>query len=342
MTIDDLVRPDRLGPMIAKATGDERWRSLVATLVSGGKSNLTFELTSEAGVLILRRPPSGALLPSAHDMRREVRVQRALAGTPVPVPRVVAEEPTGELLGVPFYVMEKVPGHCIRGTLPEGYAQTPEERTALADALTDVLAALHMLDPESIGLGDHGRPSGYLERQIRRWCDQWNRTKTRDVPAVDELAARLARRMPPERRPAIVHGDYRLDNCLMDRDDPSRVRAVLDWELSTLGDPLADLGMLLFYWREPGEEELALIPAVSHLPGFPPRSHLAERYAARTGVDLTEIAFYEAFACFKYAVIAQGIAVRVAAGAMAGQDFGDLGDEVVGIAEQGLHRLDRS
>jgi aminoglycoside phosphotransferase (APT) family kinase protein len=314
---------------------------LDATLIAGGKSNLTFEVTSEAGVVILRRPPSGELLPSAHDMGREARIQLALAGTSVPVPKVVLQEASGDVLSVPFYVMEKVPGHVIRAELPHGYAESPGEKLALANALVDVLADLHRVDPEAIGLGDYGRPYGYLERQIRRWNGQWERTKTREVKAVDELGGRLARLMPASQRESIVHGDYRLDNCLMALADPSRVTAVLDWELSTLGDPLTDLGLLLFYWREPGEDERVLTPAVTRNPGFPRRAHLAERYAQRTGASLDDIAFYEAFAHFKFAVIAQGIAARVAVDAMAGQDFGNLDDEVLKIAEEGLNRLEQ-
>jgi aminoglycoside phosphotransferase (APT) family kinase protein len=335
----DLVRPDRLGPVLADATGDGRWRSLDAALIAGGKSNLTFELTSAAGALILRRPPSGELLPSAHDMGREARIQRALEATSVPVPKIVLTEPGADLLGVPFYVMEKVPGHIIRDELPDGYAQTPAEKLALTDALVDVLADLHAVDPEAIGLGDYGRPHGYLERQLRRWNGQWEKSKTHEVAAVDELGAQLVKLRPESQRASIVHGDYRLDNCLMALADPARVAAVLDWELSTLGDPLTDLGLLLFYWREPGEDKPALTPAVTRNPGFPGRGHLVERYARRTGAQLDDMAFYEAFAYFKFAVIAQGIAARVAAGSMAGQDFGDLDQEVTKIAEDGLSRL---
>jgi len=335
----DLVRLDLLGPALADATGDGRWRALDAALIAGGKSNLTFELTSAAGALILRRPPSGELLPSAHDMGREARIQRALEGTSVPVPKIVLTEPGGDLLGVPFYVMEKVPGHVIRDELPDGYAQTPAEKLAMTDALVDVLADLHGVDADAIGLGDYGRPHGYLERQLRRWNGQWEKSKTHEVKAVDELGARLATLRPESQRSSIVHGDYRLDNCLMAPADPARVAAVLDWELSTLGDPLTDLGLLLFYWREPGEDKPALTPAVTRNPGFPGRAHLVERYARRTGAQLDDMAFYEAFAYFKFAVIAQGIAARVAAGSMAGQDFGNLDEEVTKIAEGGLVRL---
>ena len=288
---------------------------------------------------VLRRPPLGHVLPTAHDMGREARIQRALEGTSVPVPKIVLTEPGADLLGVPFYVMEKVPGHIIRDELPDGYAQTPAEKLALTDALVDVLAELHAVDPEAIGLGDYGRPHGYLERQIRRWNGQWEKSKTHEVAAVDELGAQLVTLRPESQRASIVHGDYRLDNCLMALADPARVAAVLDWELSTLGDPLTDLGLLLFYWREPGEDKPALTPAVTRSPGFPGRAHLVERYARRTGAQLDDMAFYEAFAYFKFAVIAQGIAARVAAGSMAGQDFGDLDQEVTKIAEDGLSRL---
>ena len=334
-----LVRLDRLGPALADELGDDAWRECTAALVSGGKSNLTFEVASPAGVVILRRPPSGSLLPSAHDMGREARVQRALRGTDVPVARVLLEDRTDALVGAPFYVMEKVDGHVIRSTLPTGYAESDAEKVAMADALVDVLVTLHGVDPVAIGLADYGRPDGFLERQIRRWSGQWEKSRTYEVPAVDELGRRLAAALPPTRRSAIVHGDYRLDNCLMDLADPGRVAAVLDWELSTLGDPMTDLGLLLFYWREPGESEPSLTPAVTATPGFPGRAHLAERYVAATGAHLEDLAFYEAFAHFKFAVIAQGIAARVAAGVMAGQDFGDLDSEVARIAEDGLARL---
>ncbi|GAA3456533.1 phosphotransferase family protein [Dactylosporangium matsuzakiense] len=333
----ELVSPDRLGPRLAGELGDERWRDFEATLIAGGKSNLTFLLQSRAGSVVLRRPPTGERLPSAHDMGREARVQRALAPTPVPVPGILLEERTGDLLGVPFYVMEKVGGLIVRDELPVGYAPGPADRLAMADALVDVLADIHQVEPEAVGLGDYGRPAGFMARQLRRWRGQWDASKTHDVAELDELGARLTGAVPAARRSTIVHGDYRLDNCMLDEARPAAIRAVLDWELSTLGDPLADLGMLLFYWREPGEPRPLLTPAVTRGPGFPGRAHLAERYARRTGADLAGLAFYEAFAHFKFAVIAQG----VAAGAMAGQTFGDLDDEVRRIAAEGLTVIDR-
>ncbi|MFE9763958.1 phosphotransferase family protein [Streptomyces sp. NPDC005808] len=339
--LSPLVRLDRLAPALAAALHDERWLRLDATLLAGGKSNLTFEITSEAGSVVLRRPPSGALLPRAHDMGREARVQRALRDTAVPVATVLLEDVDGDLIGAPFYVMEKVHGHVIRDSFPPGYADAGADRTALADALVDALVALHAVGPAEVGLADFGRPTGFLERQVRRWQGQWAKSKTRDVPALDELGAGLAAVLDEVAVPrsSIVHGDFRLDNCLMDLADPGRVAAVLDWELSTLGDPMTDLGLLLFYWREAGESVSPLTPTVTTGTGFPDRAYLAERYAAATGAPLDHLAFYEAFAHFKFAVIVQGIAARVSAGAMAGQDFGNLDAEVVRCAEEGLARL---
>ncbi|WP_067898308.1 phosphotransferase family protein [Actinomadura chibensis] len=336
---DALVRPDRLGPALADATGDAGWTALTATLVAGGKSNLTFSLSSSAGELVLRRPPSGELLPSAHDMGREARVQRALAPSAVPVPRVVLSD-DGSIIGAPFYVMERVEGRVIRDELPGGYADGPDERAKLAFALVDVLAALHRVDPQAVGLDGYGRPDGFVARQVRRWNDQWRRSRNGPVAPVEELGRRLSEMIPESGRASIVHGDFRLDNCMMDADDPGRVRAVLDWEMSTLGDPLTDLALLLFYWQEPGEPGLRLTPAVTALPGFPGRAEIAARYASQADVELADLAFYEALAHFKCAVITQGVAARAEAGAMAGQEFGDLAGEVRAIAERGLARLD--
>jgi len=334
---ENLTRLDLVGPALARALGDPGWERLEASLVSGGKSNLTFELTSDAGEAVLRRPPDGPLLPRAHDMAREARVQRALAGTAVPVAAILFEDP-GDLIGVPFYVMEKVDGYVIR-TLPAGWAESPGDRQAIADVLVDTLADLHAIDPDEIGLSGFGRPAGLGERQVRRWSDQWERSKGHDVPAVDELG-RLLRANPPKGPGgAIVHGDFRIDNCLMGKQMPPTVKAVLDWELATLGEPLADLGLFLFYWREPGDHKPAMTPAPTMLPGFPPRAYLAERYAERTGADLSGLSAWVALAHFKSAVIAQGIAARVQAGSMAGQEFGDIGGEVDRIAAEGLALL---
>ena len=279
----DLTRPERLGPALARSTGDDRWLEHGVRLIAGGKSNLTFELSCGAGSLILRRPPTGQLLPRAHDMSREARVQRALQGTPVPVAGIVLEEREPHLLDVPFYVMEKVPGLVLREELPPGYAPDPADRIALADALVDRLVALHGVDPTRVGLADYGRAEGFAQRQVRTWMRQWDASKTHEVTVVDELAARLqAHAWSEPERPAIVHGDYRVDNCLFDAHDPRRLAAVLDWELCTLGDPLADLGMLLFYWVEAGDPTPVLTPSLTAQDGFPDRDHLVAR--VRRGV----------------------------------------------------------
>ena len=336
---DVLVPPELLGPALARATADKGWLDLEPRLITGGKSNLTFELSSAAGRLILRRPPTGKLLPRAHDMAREARIQRALRPTDVPVAAVVLED-AGDLLGVPFYVMERVEGHVIRETLPDSYASTTAGRYALAYSLIDVLASLHRIDPAEVGLMDYGRHSGYLERQVTRWSDQWQRSRTRPVPGIEALASRLLQNLPAVSNLSIVHGDYRLDNCVMDARDPARLQAVLDWELSTLGDPLSDLGSLMLFWRQPGERHTSLTPGVSDQDGFPTRDELAGRYAVLTGLDLTDLAFYEALAHFKFAAIVQGVAARAAAGAMGGQTFGDLDAEVEALADSGLRLLD--
>lgn len=331
----NLIPLDRLAPALVAATGDERWASPQVELVSGGKSNLTFILRSLAGELVLRRPPTGDLLPSAHDMGREARVQRGLAGTDVPVAQIVLED-AGDLISIQCYVMEKVPGHIIRGELPAGYATTTRERRSMGMAFADTLACLHAVDPVAVGLGAYGRPEGFMARQVRRWTGQWEASRTQEVEEIDELGRRLAAAVPTRQRSTIVHGDFRLDNVIFDVSDPGRINAVLDWELSTLGDPLSDVGLLMLFWRSADEPALNLIPGVTHLNGFPSRDEMLHQYAVTSGADLSDMDFYQAFACFKFAIIAQGVQVRAAAGAMGGQDFGNLDDEIHLLGQTGL------
>lgn len=334
----ELTGLDRLVPALIQATGQEAWASTEVDLISGGKSNLTFVLSSAAGELVLRRPPTGHLLPSAHDMVREARVQRGLAGTDVPVPRVVLAD-AGDLIGVGCYVMEKVPGHVIRAELPAGYAESTEERRSMGLAFADTLAALHAVDPGEIGLADYGRPGGFVARQVRRWTGQWEASRTHEVPEIDELGRRLAAGIPEQRRATIVHGDFRLDNVVLDAVGPDRINAVLDWELSTLGDPLTDVGLLMLFWAGAEDATLTLIPGVTHLPGFPTRDEMLERYATTSGADLSDLDFYHSFACFKFAVIAQGVQARASAGSMGGQDFGNLDAEIRQLAQTGLELI---
>ncbi|MCD2263548.1 phosphotransferase family protein [Dietzia aurantiaca] len=341
LPVDELLRPDVVGPKIAEATGEKAWTEFEAELIAGGKSNLTFTLRSDAGELILRRPPTGELLPSAHDMGREARIQIGLGDTDVPVAQVVLNETTGEDLGVPYYVMEKVVGHVIRDALPPGFAESDDDKAAMADAQIDALIALHAVDQNAVGLADLGRPDGYLERQLRRWLGQSE--KAVDSVRADrlpELAARLGESMPTSPSSRIIHGDYRLDNYVVAPDDPGRILAILDWELSTLGDPVADLAQTVLYWGDPDGPEVPLIPSITTEPGWPGPQRLLDRYCAATGTDPSYMPWYLAFATFKFAAIAQGVATRSLAGDMAGQDFGDIGPQIRDLVDHGHSILD--
>jgi aminoglycoside phosphotransferase (APT) family kinase protein len=303
---------------------------LEAELISGGRSNLTYRLTSGARTWVLRRPPLGDRLPTAHDMAREYTVLRALAAGPVPVPRVLSLCEDEAVIGAPFYVMEHVEGRIVRRP-----ADVYGDTRACSAALVDVLAALHAVDYEAVGLGGFGRPEGFMERQVRRWHVQLERGRARPLPALDELGRRLASQVPAGGGAAIVHGDYRIDNVMLDPADPGRVLAVLDWEMATLGDPLADVGMLLMYWRRPGDPFASEMHAITAEPGFYEREEVAERY----GVRLRELAFYVAFAHFKLAVIVEGIHARALAGNTVGEGFDGIGEIGPALAAAGLEEL---
>jgi aminoglycoside phosphotransferase (APT) family kinase protein len=329
--------PQVLGPYLARELDDARWATPTVEVVAGGRSNLTYYVTSPAGSVVLRRPPLRAVRPTAHDMTREHRVISALHGTAVPVPRPLLLCTDPDVLGAPFYVMERVHGVIARDRLPDGYAPV-ERRPALTDALVDVLADLHDVDPAAVGLAGFGRPEGYLDRQLRRWAGEWQALRAGDdLPGVDALAAELVAKVPREPSGPVVHGDYRLDNVVLHPTDPTRVAAVLDWEMSTLGDPLADLGLLLVYWQPaPGT---VVTPSVTSLPGFPPRSAVVARYAARRDVDLAALPWYVALGCFKLAVVVAGIVARQRAGAMVDNTDDGLGARIGPLAEVGRSAL---
>ncbi|GAB3141380.1 phosphotransferase family protein [Amycolatopsis stemonae] len=305
------------------------------SLITGGKSNLTYLVAEGTHRWVLRRPPLGPLTPTAHDMAREYRVVAALQGTRVPVADAVALcEDTG-VLGVPFAVVSFVDGRTLQDgddaeTLSEGDARR------CGEALVDTPAALHAVSPADVGLADFGRPEGYLERQVRRWREQWDKVATRDLPDLLTLHARLAGSVPGHGDASIVHGDYRLDNTILAKDDPGRVLAVVDWEMATLDDPLADFALLQAYWDPATEPVLGVRHAPSANPGFPGMSELAERYAAKTGRDLDELRFHRGLAHFKLAVIADGIHQRHLAGETVGSGFDTIGTAVPALVAAGL------
>jgi aminoglycoside phosphotransferase (APT) family kinase protein len=281
--------------------------------ISGGRSNLTFSVRDAAGRRwALRRPPLGQGLTSAHDVGREHRVMSALAPTQVPVPPTVGLCTDEEVNGAPFFVMEFVEGPILRTRQLALESFEEGQRREIGDRVAETLVAIHAVDPDEVGIGDLGRRQDYVPRQLHRWHGQWEKSKTRDVPLVDDVHARLAARVPEQGPATIVHGDYRLDNLILSSE--GEIAAVVDWELCTLGDPLADVGMLLVYWGEPGDELVPLGDMPTTAPGFPSRDEVKARYAELSGRDLSEIDFYVALGHWKLAIILQGIIARVAAG----------------------------
>ncbi len=297
---------------------------LTFSLITGGRSNLTFDVTDAAdGHWVLRRPPLGKVLATAHDMGREHRIIAALHDTPVPVPPTVGLCTDPEVNGVPFFVMDHVAGHVLRDRAAAEHLNE-SARAAAAGHLVEVLAAIHAVDPDEVGLGDLGRRSDYVARQLKRWHAQWERSAYTHLTGIDDVHRRLSARMPDQHDSTIVHGDYRLDNCIVT--DDGRVAAVLDWELCTLGDPLADIGLLLVYWAELGDGFSALPDAPTTAPGFPGRAELTERYAEASGRHIDDVDYYVALGYWKLACILAGVATRYADGQMGDTD-------TAGIAE---------
>jgi aminoglycoside phosphotransferase (APT) family kinase protein len=290
------------------------------SLIAGGHSNLTYRVDDAGGgAYVLRRPPLGHVLATAHDMGREHRIISALGPTPVPVAPALAYCDDPEVNGAPFYVMGFVEGHVLRDPTTAEVLDEDQRRTAV-ESLVDVLADIHAVDPDAVGLGELGRKEGYIERQLRRWHKQFLDSKTRDVPALEGVFERLQADVPEQGPATIVHGDYRLDNCLVG--DDGRIAAVLDWEICTLGDPLADLGLLMVYWTDPEDESAALLTAPTALPGFLRRKDLLQRYAERSGRDLSAIDYYTAFGYWKLACIVEGVYARYRGGAMGSEASG--------------------
>lgn len=335
------ARPTGGPPGLALAALEEHLRQalpgllhgrLSAQLVAGGRSNLTYLVTDGRDRWVLRRPPLGHVLETAHDMGREHRLLAALSPTDVPVPRpLLLAGP--DVIGAPFYLMEFADGQVLRDR-PQLERLDAAAATALADELVEVLVRLHRLDPEQVGLGDLGRPEGYLERQLRRWARQLESSHSRDLPELGRLAQRLGDQLPVSQAASIVHGDYRLDNVVV---DPGRghIVAVLDWEMATLGDPLADVASTVVWWdgMRGLDSPVAAVPA--DVPGFPDSAHLLAAYGRQSTLDLSPLPWYLGFAFFKIAAIFEGIHFRTQQGLTVGEGFERLGDMVPALVERG-------
>ena len=292
------------------------------TLIAGGRSNLTFKVTDAAGVqYVLRRPPLGHVLATAHDMAREHRIITAVGSTGVPVPRTLGLCTDTEVNGAPFYVMSFVEGQVL-DSVEKAALLAPTLRENASFDLIDVRADLHAIDIDRVGLGDLAKRTGYVERQLKRWTTQWENSKTRELPAIDEVVSRLGARLPEQQGVVVAHGDYRFGNVLTDVHN-GRIAAVLDWELCTLGDPLADLGYIGVYWSD-GPASLLRANDPTGAGGFPTYREIVDRYANRTGRDVSGVDYYVAFSCFRLAVITEGVYARYLHGAMGKQEGVDV------------------
>ena len=313
--------------------------ALTGRVIAGGKSNLTYEVSDGTSTWIVRRPPLGHVLATAHDMAREHRVMTALHDTDVPVPATYALCEDPDVIGAPFYVMERVAGTPYR-LASQLEALGPARTAAISTRMVDTLATLHAVDPAAVGLGDFGRPEGFLGRQVRRWKKQLDASRNRDLVGAEELHAALEAQLPDESPPGIVHGDYRLDNLLVDDDD--RVAAVIDWEMATLGDPLTDVALLMVYQSMAGLESGYAVADASTAPGFVGNDAMLERYAARSDRDLSAMGFYLGLAYFKIAVILEGIHYRYLHGQTVGEGFDTVGAVVEPLIDAGLSSLNHT
>jgi aminoglycoside phosphotransferase (APT) family kinase protein len=304
-----------------------------AERIGEGHSNITFLLRRGDARVVLRRPPRPPLPPSAHDVLREARLLSALEGTPVRVPRVLAVGDDEAVLGVPFYVMEEMHGSVLASQVP-GVLDTPEQRRLTSEELVDALVEIHNVDWQACGLEGYGKPTGYLERQVRRFTGLWEHNKTRELEVVEELGDWLRDNMPESPGSTIVHGDYRLGNVMMADAAPAELVAICDWELSTIGDPLADVGYLTITWVEPDDPEdtmFANLNAVTRREGFLTREELIARYEERTGRSVSALNWYQALALWKAAVFMEGNYKRFKAG--------NSDDEYLGLFDRGVPML---
>jgi aminoglycoside phosphotransferase (APT) family kinase protein len=315
---------------------------LVVKQFPSGHSNLTYSVSLGEKEMVLRRPPFGSKVKSAHDMGREYHVLTRLHDAyPAPQPLLYCTDES--ILGAPFYVMERVRGVILRRNLPQSFNLEAETARKLSESFIDRLAALHRLNYNALGLGELGKPEGYLERQVRGWIERYSGSKTHDLPEVEPLSAWLREHMPAQSEGTLIHNDYKFDNMVLNADDITQIKAVLDWEMCTLGDPLTDLGTALAYWVDPGDPpEMQMVrwgPTI--LPGMLSRAQLAERYTEKTGRDLSQIVFYYVFATFKTAVIIQQIYYRYFHGLTKDERFASLGEVASTLMRVGLSATER-
>jgi aminoglycoside phosphotransferase (APT) family kinase protein len=328
-----------LGPHIGGLAG-----ALRGEVIPGGRSNLTYIVDDGEHRFVVRRPPLAHVLPTAHDMAREYGVLSALQDTGIPVPRVIALCEDDAVIGAPFYVMEWIDGHVVRDALPVEFADTRQTRRAMSSALIETLLQLHAIDPDAIGLADFGHPDGFLGRQVRRWWQQWEASKTRELPSIEVLHRRLDEKVPEQSASGIVHGDYRLDNVMYAPTDPARIVAVIDWEMCTIGDPLCDLGLLCVYWADDQSEAAARTlhgRAITVEDGFYKRADILRDYAAGSERNMSALDWYIALGAYKLAIIAEGITARFLMGMTVGEGFEGMGEMVPAIVEGGLEALAR-
>ena len=313
---------------------------LAFSTIQGGRSNLTYTVRDDAGARwVLRRPPLHSVLSSAHDVAREHRLMLALQSSDVPVPPLVGLEAGTEVIGAPFYVMEFVDGHVVRDRAAGVEILDPDMAATASRSLVDTLVALHAIDPDDVGLGDLAKKEDYVARQLHRWHGQYEKGRIRDLPLLEELHDRLAADIPPQGPAAIVHGDYRIDNVIVD--DDGEVVAVLDWELCTLGERRADLGLLGVYWQDPDDETIPVLDAPTVLDGFLRRDEVMTRYAERTGTDLAELGYFRAFALWKLAIVLEGVFARFSGGAY-GDDIDDSHRAFADLVVRLLERSDEA
>jgi aminoglycoside phosphotransferase (APT) family kinase protein len=315
------------------ATGLAAPADLSAEPIGDGHSNVTFALSTH---VVLRRPPRGPLPPSAHDVLREARLLSALEATPVRTPRVLAVCDDTSVIGAPFYVMEWMQGEVITDRLPPAL-DNEAERDRMADRLIDALVELHSVDWQAAGLAGFGKPTGYLERQVRRFSGLWQHNRTRDLPAVEQLGHWLSQNMPQSPPATVVHGDYRLGNTMFFSGAPAQLAAILDWEMATIGDPLADLGYMMSHWHQEGDQLGGFnLQAVTTLPGFPSRQEMIARYEQRSGRSMRALDWYVTLALWKGVVFMEGNYKRAVEGRTDDPYLKSFGDAVVQLAERAL------